>query len=779
LSLHRHAVLAALAAGLAAAPMIAAPAGWAPLIGLAGVALALIRRRADARAAAIGWLACAIGVAAVAGLGLGGLRLAAIDAGAYHGDPGARVSARGFPTATARHSFGEARVPFETVDGRLMLVIPEPVGELPIGRGLAVRGVLAEPEDFRADELARAGAALELRADAVRSTGAARGGLSGALDGIRERAETGIEAGMGTEGAALARGFVLGEDDRIDPETRTEFKRSGLAHLLAVSGQNVLLLAILAGAMLGLLGVRLVPRLILTLGLIAVYVPVAGGGSSIQRAGVMGAAAILAALAGRPSDRAYLPLLAAVATLAVNPRFGSDVGWQLSFAAVVGIMLWGAPLAGHLARRFEPRLGSRIGRALAEGIALTLAATVATAPLMALHFEAFSIAGLVANVVVLPAVAPVMWLGMLAALLGQIPGAPTAPIGAVEDVLVRFVAGVAERMAAPAWAQVGVGAPGPITVVALYAAIGIATLLLARLAARRRGAALGALARIGVALLLLAAGLVALANPAGSSLPERAGGTLRITEIDVGQGDATLLQPPRGDAVLVDGGPPGGGLLDGLRRAGVDRLAAVVLTHDQLDHEGGLYELFGSMPVDRFIHSWPAPRPAAAARGSGAQVIRVAEGTSIRFGRLALDVLWPPREPPLPGANANAGAIVLRARFDRYATLLTADAEFEQTHIDPGPVDVLKVAHHGSDDAGLEPFLERSLPRVALIGVGAENTYGHPTPGTIGTLAGRGVCVLRTDLDGDAGVDIGPAGVTPFAQDPEPLAAQPGCAATP
>ncbi len=172
--------------------------------------------------------------------------------------------------------------------------------------------------------------------------------------------------------AALARGFVLGQDDRIDAATREDFRRSGLAHLLAVSGQNVLLLCLLAWPFLALLGLTLRTRLLLLLALIAVYVPVTGAGPSIQRAAVMGAAGLLAALAERPSSRWYALLLAVGVTLALNPRAAGDVGWQLSFAAVAGILLWTGRLATLLAgdaARGSPR------RAVAEGVAVTVAAT--------------------------------------------------------------------------------------------------------------------------------------------------------------------------------------------------------------------------------------------------------------------------------------------------------------------------------------------------------------------------------------------------------------------
>ena len=155
-----------------------------------------------------------------------------------------------------------------------------------------------------------------------------------------------------------------------------------------------------------------------------------------------------------------------------------------------------------------------------------------------------------------------------------------------------------------------------------------------------------------------------------------------------------------------------------------------------------------------------------------------AEGSSLRFGGMRIDVLWPPREHvEQPIAEANDDSLVLAARFDGYDALLTGDAEAEATHLDPGPFDVLKVAHHGSDDAGLPALLDRSVPRVALIGVGAGNSYGHPTPETLQDLADHGVCTLRTDLNGAITVELGPGGVGVETERGSPPAGA-GCAAS-
>src|SRR4051794_36520696 len=304
----------------------------------------------------------------------------------------------------------------------------------------------------------------------------------GHRDQIRARAERALGSGMPAREAALARGFVLGEDKRIDPATVEDFRRSGLSHLLAVSGQNVALLALLAMPLLALLGMPLRTRLLWIVAAIAVYVPLAGGGPSIVRAGVMGALTLLAMFAGRRASRLYGLAIAAIVTLAIDPRIGADVGWQLSFAAVLGILAIAQPLR----RTIASRLGSGgLRGALAEGVAVTVAATLATAPLIAFHFGELSVVSLFANLLALPAVAPAMWLGMLTSIGAQVPGFPAAVPNAVAAPLLAYIAAVASWCGKPRWAflELEMGIWG---LVAAYAALMGATIALPALLRRRR-----------------------------------------------------------------------------------------------------------------------------------------------------------------------------------------------------------------------------------------------------------------------------------------------------
>jgi competence protein ComEC len=628
-------------------------------------------------------------------------------------------------------------------------------------------------------------------------------------DQLHERAAAGLGEGMPAREAALARGFVLGDDDGVDEATKEDFIRAGLSHLLAVSGENVTLLALLAMPVLAAFGIPLRERLVWTVALIAVYVPLAGSGPSIQRAGVMGAAGLMATLAGRRASRLYALGLAAAVTLAIDPGVASDVGWQLSFAAVLGILLLVSPIRESLLARLGR---GNWRRALAEGVAVTISATVATAPLIAHVFEEVSLTSLVANVLALPAVAPAMWLGMVSAALAQVPGIPLTPLSGLDALLLAYIAQVAAWCGRPSWAvvHVHIGVWAMLATYAAMAAVIVAGAWMARsrrLAAARASSAtslavdltsgdegavdvtggrMGAVDLTGAIggkgrprrreggkgrphprrprwLLLLAApavlvGVAAILPwPLGSSVPSRPVPGLRIEVLDVGQGDAILLQPHHAPAVLVDGGPPGDELVAKLHAEGVERLAAAIVTHDQSDHAAGIAEALGRLPIDRLVYGRLDRSFVGAARDDATHPELVAAGTTLHDGSLRLEVLWPPPEllaEDPPDTDPNLLALVIRARWHRFTMLLTADAEAESTPLDPGPIDVLKVAHHGSDDDGLGSLLDRIRPRLAVISVGADNPYGHPTPGTLATLAAHHVPTLRTDLEGTIEIDV-------------------------
>jgi competence protein ComEC len=637
--------------------------------------------------------------------------------------------------------------------------------ELTIGREVQMHGVLSGLSDprgvrqssDRADYVAflhRGGVHGLLRADSIEVLGR-RGGPLGILDALRRRAEAGVGAGLGPRLSPLATGIVLGQDERIPDKTVEQFQVSGLAHLLAVSGQNVTLLAVLALPILGAFGFGRSARLIGVLGLIVVYVPLTGAGPSIMRAGAMGAAATVAQLSGSPASRWYGLLLAFCFTLTIDPRAWLDAGWQLSFAAVVGIFL----LAKPLGRSFH-----RLPAPLAEGAALTVSATLATAPLLAFHFERLSLVSLFANLAALPVVAPIMWIGTLAAVAAQLSIAPAALLNALNGYCLAYLAAVASWSAAvpSAAVHVRIASTEGLALAYLVPAGALAGLAAARRAAPSRKRLRLLLVPGAIAAVVTAVAWAALARHSAKAPPDR----FTITFLDVGQGDATLLQAPHAVAVLVDGGPPESGVVSKLRAAGVHSLDLVVLTHPQLDHQGGLENVLRQLPVRVLLDGgWHEPfhdRIIALARSRGVRILAPRAGMDLRIGRLRIQVLWPP-SPGLPDRDVdpNQRAVVALASYGKLDTLLTADAESDVTASLPlRRVELLKVAHHGSADQGLAYLLERLSPEAAVIEVGRTNRYGHPDPHTLATLRRAVPIVRRTDRDGNVTASQGGDGLT-------------------
>jgi competence protein ComEC len=717
--------MAAFVAGLIAGPR--APIAI-PLIALVAPVLA---RHAAVRVVVV--------VAVLAGAVVAQARLAAVDATHLTARLGHAVDGRVVLLETPRSRAFGTRVATVGYEGERVLLRAGRGVRWPserVGAILAVHGGLA-PLPERESYLRARGVHAQLRADALVATGRVRGGVAGVVDGVRSRAQAALHTGVPPPVAALLRGMALGDDAALSDDVRDEFRASGLSHLVAASGQNVMLLAALVVALAAALGLGLRARLGLVLAAIAFYVPLAGAGPSIARAGVMAAAGVVAILLGRPAARWHALLLSAAVTLTLNPHAIEDVGWQLSFAAVVAILL----LAGRVRQALERR---GVPAGLSEAAALTGAATLGTAPLIAAHFGQASLVSLPANLAAAPAVAPIMWLGMLAATVGQVSSALATPLTALAGLPVAYVMWVAHTAAALPGAQARV----PVIVVS---AACLATVVGVTVRRARPFVVAAAVAAVAFLVVLPRVQADAVAAPAA----------LRVTFLDVGQGDATLIQR-REAAILVDTGPPDGPVLTRLRHAGVRRLDLLVVTHAQADHDGEAADVLRTLPVAAVldgrdgVRDAPGARMAAEAGRRHVRLIAARAGAVLRIGAVAVRVLWP--EPATPQAKAgtdpNERAIVAEAEADGVRVLLTADAESDVLRrLDLRAVDILKVSHHGSADPGLPALLERLRPRLAAIEVGRHNTYGHPSPATVAALRAGGVATFRTDRDGSIRVE--------------------------
>jgi competence protein ComEC len=735
-----HLLIASLCLGLAAALVVRSAEPWLGVTAAALVVVAPAVRPRRVFVLALGLL--------LLGTWWGSLRLTALDRSVLAARVGETDVAVVEVTAPVRRSEFSTRVPVRVL--RFGDVSPDEPARLELapGRGPPQGAVLElvasarpprpadAPRDF--DErayLRRQGVHVVLRANSYRVIGR-RAGLGGLADAIRRSVSHAIGLGATGERRAVIAGVALGEDEGLEPALRDDFRASGLYHLLAVSGQNVAYVifgTLVAAWALG------IPRWVghlAALASVGAYVLAVGWQPSVVRAAVAGSLASLAWLVSRAADRWYFLLVGAALLLAHNPYSALEPGFQLSFAAVAAIFV----LVPWLGRRLE---GYPIPRRLADVIALSGACGFVTAPILWLHFGAVPVFSIVANALAAPVVAPLLGLALVSAPLAAVAPEAAVILGWINGWLAAYLAWCAWLVGNLPHAQVTSGA----AIVAL--AVGLALLAAVRLPKRRR--------RTVAAAAVLALAVLGWRVGSDDARPPPKG--LRLTFLDVGQGDATLIEVPEG-AVLVDQGPPEAKVAEKLRSRGIRRLALLVLTHPSRDNIGGAADVARELAVDTvldpaLVHENPFGQPAiAAARRRGARVSVTRAGQVYRLGRLTLRVLWPDGAGT-PSADPNEHATVLLLSYGELDALLPADAESNVTlPLRPPPVEVAKVAHHGSADEGLPDLLALLRPRVAIVSVGRRNDYGHPAPSTLAALADLGsLSVFRTDRHGDVVVE--------------------------
>ncbi|MBE1492871.1 ComEC/Rec2 family competence protein [Plantactinospora soyae] len=566
---------------------------------------------------------------------------------------------------------------------------------------------------------------------AQRTAGSLRAGLQRAC------------APLPREPGGLLPGLVVGDTSRLEPAVEEDFRATGMTHLTAVSGSNV---AIVVGLVLllarwaragpwlsaGLCGIALVGFVIL-----------ARPSPSVVRAATMGAIGLAALAAGRP--RAAVPALAGAVTVlvVVDPELAVDPGFALSVLATGGLLL--------LAPRWRDALRHRgVPAGAAEALAIPAAAQLACAPVVAGLSGTISLVAVPANLLAVPAVAPATVLGVAAAVL--------SPFWSTGAEAVAWLGGW------PAWWLVLVARHGArlpagtlpwLDGVAGGLLLGMLTVALLVAARRPLVRRLVAVVTVAVVVGALPVRLVATGWPPPGWV---------IVACAVGQGDSLVLPVAAGRAVVVDAGPDPVAVDRCLRRLGVRVVSLLVLSHFHADHVAGLEGVFRGRRVD-FVATpeWLEPDEGRATVyeadvARGVPVGPIGTGWTYAAGPLVLTLLGPPYPMRGTRSDPNNNSVVLRAEVRGTSILLTGDAETEEQRalLDRVPVgmlraDVVKLAHHGS--AYQEPaFLDAVDPAVALVPVGVDNGYGHPSPAVLARLTRSGARVLRTDTDGDLAV---------------------------
>jgi len=630
---------------------------------------------------------------------------------------------------------------------------------------LEIEGGLETPPEFEAfsykDYLARQGIYTLLRYPQIDRLAQGQGNpFYAALYTLKDRAQATIRALMPEPEASLLSGILLGRDSEIPKDLLDDFNRTQTTHIIVISGFNI---AIVAG-LLSYIGQRILGRnrsLCFALSGIVLYTLFVGADPPVVRAAIMGGLYIIAIHLGRQAQALISLVVAAFLMTLLNPFTLWDLGFQLSFAATLGLILfvpsWQGWLVSHLDSLSWGVLSSGL-KVLGESIIVTLAAQIWVLPIILHNFRQLSLVSLLSNALIVPAQSGVMILGGVATILGLIALPLGQGVAWAAWLFLRWTTFTVQLTARWPWAAVDIGGFS-LGLAGLFYGVLLAfwTVRGSSFSGRRFEKPLAKRLPMGAVLggLTIAAIFVWLAL---FTFPD---GRLHVSFLDVGQGDSILMESPSGHQILVDGGPSPAAVTFALGKALPfwDRsLDLVVLTHPQEDHLAGLIGVLERYQVGLLLD--PGEECASEACQRFWELVEVKEipyrkveaGMRVELGDgVRIEVLHPPPELLRgTGSDVNNNSVVLKVTMERASLLLTGDIEEEGERAllasgRPLRNLVLKAPHHGAATSLTPRFLGEVSPQLVIISVG-ENKFGHPAPETLAKLSS--LTTLRTDEEG-------------------------------
>jgi competence protein ComEC len=570
-------------------------------------------------------------------------------------------------------------------------------------------------------------------------------------DRARSYVKHAITVGMPEDAAGLAAGLILGERHGLSRKTMEEFSACGVIHILSVSGFHVAIVLVGIGVPLRRFCPPGVWQALVLIAFAWCYSQLSGNDPPMVRSCIMATVFLLAFSAERKFDPWNALALSALVTLFFVPTALFDIGFQLSYAAMIGLMAFGSLTDAKLKKVSFIRNHAWVRYPIGLAVA-TIAAQITTAPLVAHYIMRMSLLAMIGNLPITALVSVGIWASVAAALLGWLPYAAVA-INAVNARVLDAVLNLGSWFAAMPYASTWLRPPTwPEMLV--YGACAYAVWWVSS----KKGLLKGAV----VALLLFAnAGVwwAWLHRPTETE----------IAFLNVGQGDATVCRFADGHTVLIDGGPAtpwhdAGDwvVVPYLRSRGIERVDAVVVTHGDNDHVGGLTAVLRAMEVGALWYggadtSATFQSLVAAARRRGVPMHQIGAGDSIAgLSGASMEVLFPPRDSVLSSSlSDNDRSAVLRLIQQGDTLLFTGDAGVKTERLylpllreETGArADVLRVGHHGSKYATGDSLLASLRPRFGVVSVG-RNRYGHPAKETVARLKAHGVRIIRTDEDG-------------------------------
>jgi competence protein ComEC len=612
--------------------------------------------------------------------------------------------------------------------------------ELPEGERVGVEGIVERLHGSFGRYLRQRGYAAMVEVDFVADRGPPLNPFVRLAHALRRSLRRSLASVFPQKEAGLLMGLALGDTSGLDPEVEESFRATGLTHLTAVSGENLIMFLAPVLGVAGLVAAGRRARFLIGIAAVGFFVVLAGAEPSVLRAAAMSGLTLLGIFLGRPRSPPAILGGAVLLLLARDPTLVHAVGFQLSVAATAGMALLAQPLANRLSALPGPL-------ALAAGT--TLAAQAGVMPLLLFYFRVFPLVSIPANLLAFPAVGPGMLLGLVAGAVQPLWRPLAFMAAALARIPIGYLEWLSDHLARSPLPSITSPGGQVLTLIGGFACVVLGAWW------TRSGR------RVPRRVLVLSALVLPVVLLTGAF---RAGPPSHLTIVffNVGQGDAALIRSPAGATILIDGGPDPDLVAAKLAALGIRRLDLLVATHAHADHVGGLPTVLARFPVALVVDpgcGGDSPFYAEflrAVRSAGVPFRHPAAGTVLWVGDVRLDVLGPATCYHGTASDPNNDSLVLRMSNGRSSAMFPGDAEQpSQTELVDQlggllPAMVLKVPHHGGATS-LQQFFLAVRARVAVVSVGV-NRYGHPVPAVLRQLSADGMHVFRTDRSGDVTV---------------------------
>jgi len=565
---------------------------------------------------------------------------------------------------------------------------------------------------------------------------------------LSQRIENIFDQTMGNpDNLALIKGLVLGKRELLSQDIQEAFKNTGTFHILAISGLHIGLLSFIFFFFFQLLRFSRKASVLLTIPLIITYTLIVlsnGFRPSVVRASLMTVFFFVGLILGRKRNILNILSLAALVILIFNPLMLFQTGFQLSFLAVLSLIILTPKISLWLGR-FLPKLNKRFISLLAGIIAVQ----IGLLPIIAFYFNLVTPVAIVANLLVIPLLGLILKVSFYASLSGLI-FLPLAKIfNAANGLLLTALRWLVKALVQLPWAVHPVYSPSVLAISAYYLFI-----ILLFFRKELKGLKIN-IKKIFIAL-LVALNLFIWAQ---ALIPQK----LQVNFVDIGQGDAIFIQFPEGGNLLIDGGKIKDGrkkLKPYLWKKGIRKIDLVILTHPDADHVGGLIPILRGFPVGMILEpglvhtSWLYREFLELIAQKDIPYRLISQGDEIKgFPRTKIKVLHPSLPLFTERGHLNNNSVVLLLQYGKVKFLFTADIlkEGEKRLIEREvelEAEVLKVPHHGGRGSVYTDFIKLVNPEIAVISCGKNNPYGHPHQETLDAYSQLGIKVYRTDLDG-------------------------------